>query len=180
MFVKQETRVESEDYIIVASDGTECMVSEGDWLFLVGYNWDVDGWGYFRCSNGGTWNGNKINSRRLHQFVAERMGLKISDGYQIDHINRNKLDNRRSNLRVASFRLQTQNRSLRKTSISGYTGVSFKSSSGKYVAQIHINGKGKHLGYFDDPKGASEAYQAEKKIRDNKEIQRVKECLMTP
>ena len=169
--------IESETWIIVATDGTECIVSECDWLFLVGYNW-YNHRGYIQCTCSGARNGCQTDSRFMHSIIAERMGLKIPEGFMIDHINRNKLDNRRSNLRVASRRLQNHNHDKRSDNTTGYHGVSFyKHGDGGYYAQIQINGKHKHLGLFDDPEEASKTYQTAKLKRDEKEIKRVKLCL---
>ncbi len=162
---------ESENYIIEATNGGQAMVSKQDWLFLVGYSWSLHG-GYLQCNNRCAFNGHPIHGKRIHWFVAQLMGLKIPKGYQIDHINRNRLDNRRSNLRAASLILQAQNHRVQKNNKSGYTGVQFHSRDKEWVANIKIDGKYKHLGYFKTPEEASKVYQAAKKERDEKEIQK--------
>ena len=122
---------ESETWIIEATDGTQAMVSECDWLFLVGYNWNKDHYGYFRCTSRGTWNGQETHAKKLHGFVAELMGLKVPDGFEIDHIDRNPLNNQRSNLRIASRMMQNHNRSKSKDKTSRYIGVHFDRVNGK-------------------------------------------------
>ena len=99
--------IKSKAWIIEATNSNEqAIVSECDWLELVGYSWSIDG-KYFRCNNKNTWNGHQVNGKRLHWFIAQLMGLRIPDGYTIDHIDRNPLNNQRSNLRVASKRCKT-------------------------------------------------------------------------
>lgn len=163
---------------LIAIDGTEIMVSDCDWLFLVGYNWTYNNSrGYYQCSGRGTWNGKQIHGKRIHWFVAQLMGLEIPEGYQIDHIDKNKLNNQRSNLRAASPRLQTYNTDKHKNNTSGYLGVSFfsKSRIHPWKAKIRLpSGRQKHLGSFKTPEEASEVYQEAKKIRDDIEI---KKCL---
>ena len=76
----------------------------------------------------------------------------------VDHENRNPLDCRDENLRAATVRQNNANNGLRRDNASGYKGVSFKSSNLKWQAQTHINGKTKHLGYFDTPEEAHAVY----------------------
>lgn len=68
------------------------------------------------------------------------MGLKYGDGLEVDHKNRDKLDNRRSNLRIADRFMQNQNRSKR--------GYYFDKWSGKWRAEITVNGIKYRLGRF--------------------------------
>ena len=163
--------------ILIALDCTELQVSDCDHLVLSAYRWWRDNRGYYRCSNCDIWNGYQINGKPIHWFVSQLMGLKIPKGYQIDHIDRNKLNNRRSNLRAASNKLQSYNVNITKTNTSGYVGVNFKKGRtiNPWVARISMpNDERKHLGYFKTPEEASKKYQAEKKIRDEKEIERCK------
>lgn len=68
----------------------------------------------------------------------------------VDHINGNKLDNRPENLREASVTENNRNVGLRKDNSSGVKGVYWKKENKKWRAQIRVDGKRKHLGYFDD------------------------------
>lgn len=77
----------------------------------------------------------------------------------IDHINGNRSDNRLANLRLASAAQNACNRSISKNNTSGFPGVSWKSSKRKWVAIIQHRGVKRHLGYFDDPQRAAEAYR---------------------
>ncbi len=160
--------------IIIALDGTELKVSDCDFMFLCGFNWSKDEWGYYRCSNRGTFRSYQVNNRQLHWFVAKLMGLIVPKGYTIDHIDRNKENNQRSNFRAASKKLQAFNKDRRVHNKSGLLGVSFKKccTNNPWVAQISSDYNVIHLGNFTTKELASEAYQQAKRIRDNKEIEK--------
>jgi len=86
-----------------------------------------------------------------HRIIWAMLKREDPAGYQIDHINENKLDNRIENLRKAT---QSQNLCNRKA-IKGYC---FDASKDKWTAQIRLNGKKKFLGSFDTEEQAREAY----------------------
>jgi hypothetical protein len=87
-----------------------------------------------------------------------RMLMKPAEGLVVDHINGNSLDNRLSNLRLATPRQNAQNSKIRKHNKSGYKGVSFCKCTGKWVARIKVSGVYLNLGRFDTPELASAAY----------------------
>ena len=73
----------------------------------------------------------------------------------IDHINRDKSDNRISNLRDVSHKDNCRNQKLRATSTTGFNGVSL--SGGKWEAKVCVDGKTIHLGKFDSVSDAVKA-----------------------
>lgn len=77
---------------------------------------------------------------------------------QVDHINRDRSDNRISNLRLASQSQNSCNGSLRSTNKSGYRGVSWSKEKKKWVSRIVKDRKQYVLGYFDDKEKAYMAY----------------------
>jgi len=90
----------------------------------------------------------------MHKIIAERMGL-IGP---IDHGNRNKLDNRRSNLRRATQSQNGANSFLRSNNKSGFRGVSWYEQTKQWHAQITVEGRVKHLIYSPDKFEAARAY----------------------
>ena len=94
--------------------------------------------GYYRTnvrlSNG------KQRTKSLHQLILG----DAQNGMVIDHINRDKSDNRRANLRFVTRSQNSQNQTLQKTSSSGFRGVSFHRQMNKW--QAHCGGK--YLGSY--------------------------------
>lgn len=105
----------------------------------------------------------------LSRTIAERMGLDVSDrSNQVDHINGNPLDNRRANLRVLSASDNSRNQKDRSDSTTGFKGVCFDRSRGKWMAHVSEGGKFRNLGRFDsmeDAKAARLAAEAEWEVR---------------
>ena len=90
---------------------------------------------------------------RLHREV-----LQTPDGMETDHINGDRLDNRRENLRVCKRSENSKNQKKRADNISGYKGVSWSKPNRKWRATIMMDYKTVHLGYFDDKQVAARAY----------------------
>lgn len=119
--------------------------------------WYIDSYGYVRGYV-------KVGFRNytkpsLHSMVASWHGMDLSQ--EIDHKNRNQLDNRCENLRPASKTQNQWNCKPRSHNKSGYKGVHLSDKKKKkWRANIVINGKQKFLGYFEKPEDAARAYDA--------------------
>lgn len=141
--------------IIPLTKGKVCFVD----TFL--YDWLNQWQWYVMCSNP-----KKIiyavraeNSVTIYMH-REILGLTRDDHRQVDHINRDGLDNRSSNLRLSDQQENSFNRSIGSNNTSGYKGVTYNKASGKWMARIHLNRKSIYLGMFTSPKTAYEAYCA--------------------
>lgn len=92
----------------------------------------------------------KIGGR---QFYAHRLAWRIMTGewpeHEVDHINRDSLDNRACNLRAATGAQNGQNRGLDKRSVTGVPGVSFHQGRQQYRVLVQANRKRHFLGWFD-------------------------------
>ena len=94
----------------------------------------------------------KKNSMFLHRFIMD-----CPDDMVVDHINHNKLDNRKENLRVCTQHQNSMNKSMCSNNTSGVIGVYLDKSNNKWYAQIHRNKKCVNLGSFDTIEEATEA-----------------------
>jgi hypothetical protein len=101
--------------------------------------------------------GYAVRNEKPNTIFMHRVINNTPSGYVTDHINRNRLDNRRRNLRTATIRDNARNRSIPITNRSGYIGVSLYKRTGSWIAYISINGKKKSLGYYDTIKEAVNA-----------------------
>jgi hypothetical protein len=84
------------------------------------------------------------------------MGFK--DFEEGDHANRDRSDNRRCNLRPVTRRQNQCNVAKRQSNTSGYIGAHWSREHKKWMCQISVNGKRKHLGYFANKEEAAKAY----------------------
>lgn len=98
------------------------------------------------------------NGKRTSMFMHHAILGKPDPGFWVDHIDGNGLNNQKSNLRFVTIRQNLQNQVNRNKS-SKYPGVSWHKHCKKWSANIRINGKLKHLGYFIEEKMAFESYK---------------------
>ncbi len=96
----------------------------------------------------------KTKTISMHRLINS-----TANGLDTDHINGDKLDNRRSNLRSCEHRLNTQNRLKgSKITASKYKGVSWISARNAWQAYIRVNYKHWYLGLYDKEADAANAY----------------------
>lgn len=97
---------------------------------------------------------------KLHRIIMERvLGRPLLATEQVDHIDGNGLNNCRSNLRLSTKATNAANAKRRSDNNSGYKGVCWSKPSQRWRAYIRPMGKQIHLGLFDTPEEAHEAYK---------------------
>jgi len=99
------------------------------------------------------------------KYLAHRIAWLYMTGAwpvdQIDHINRDRSDNRFENLREVNNAENQQNRSIRRDCASGFMGV--RKNKSRWMAEIRADKVRFHLGTYDTPEEASAAYLEAKK-----------------
>lgn len=137
------------------------VIDEADRSLIQERTWSIGGPGYV-TSNGRK---GKYGSVTLHRFL-----MNPPKGFVVDHINGNRLDNRRANLRIVRQKLNAQNQRLSRLNSTGFIGVSFvqrRSDIGSptpYRAYARIGTRQKHLGYYAT---AEEAAQVSRRYRED-------------
>lgn len=126
-------------------------VDDDNYEHLSRWKWQLGNRGYpmRACPN----SSGKVTTLTIHSVV---MGKK--DGFEIDHIDGDKTNNQRSNLRFATRGQNRANSRLGKNNKSGYRGVRLKDK--KWVAQITVLGKNIYLGRFEIKEDAALAYNS--------------------
>lgn len=153
--------------VILGTKGEEILVDKDDYETLNKFKWNCYG-GYARTFRRRKSEDNKLRSELLHRII-----LNLPKEKSVDHINGNKLDNRRCNLRLASPKENNRNSGkVKRKCTSSYKGVVFHSRDERWQAQIRIDGKRLYLGYFNDEIEAAKEYDKYAKIH-HKEFARL-------
>lgn len=145
------------------------LVDQKDFYVLNQWKWSF-------CSN--KWGGYAARQQGCKTIYMHRFILNLEPGQQADHINHNGLDNRRSNLRVATQHQNNGNLRKPNHNTSGYKGVSFYKGhkSKPWTAYIQNMGRKIHLGYFETASEAALAYNfaAKKQWGDFAQLNKLK------
>ena len=138
-------------------DGTSCLCirfghrevlfDEEDRYIVEPLSWSIGTHGYATCGAG------------QEQVLLHRLLAAPTAGVTVDHINRNKLDNRRSNLRLCTQSENSYNRTAQANNRSGYRGVC-RLANGRWYAQICKNSKPIALGCYATAEEAANAYDS--------------------
>ena len=99
-----------------------------------------------------------IQTRVLVSRLVAQAFIGNIDGFEIDHINRDRQDNRLCNLRKATTSQNHLNTNTPISNTSGFKGVSWHKARGKWRAIVSFGGKSKHLGHFDTAEAAAKRY----------------------
>lgn len=103
----------------------------------------------------------KPKTLTMHRVILSRiLGRDLSKGECVDHINGNGLDNRRSNLRLSSYKQNTSNKVKHTLTESGYKGVTLSKRKNRNVFKVVIGVDYKliYIGCYATPELAAQAY----------------------
>lgn len=106
--------------IIYTSKNEKILVDDKDYEYLNQWKWNTGLWGYpFRMAENGTKDGKRCRKIiKMHRVV-----INAQKGQEVDHIDGNKLDNRKQNLRFVTKQQNIRNRGVTKRNKYGYKGV---------------------------------------------------------
>jgi len=128
------------------------LVDDEDYEFLNQWKWHLSTNGHaIRCAT--------VGLREYKNIYMHRVILNTPDGLLTDHIDRNKLNNCKSNLRVCTSSQNVANTAVRKNNTSGFKGVHYGKDKKKWIATICVLYKIKKLGAFKTPEEAAIAYK---------------------
>lgn len=128
----------------------EVLIDDSDYNIVKNYTW----WGCKKAD------GSKFvyTQYKRKTILLHRLIMKAKKGQIIDHINRNSLDNRKSNLRFCTARQNQYNHGIKKSNKSGFPGVDFRKDRNKWRAIIKDpTGKQISLGHFKTFEKAKQA-----------------------
>ncbi len=139
----------TEYRLIALTKGRVAQVDIEDFDFAVQFNWAFSDKGYARRTI-------KIAGRkkheRLHRVITERkLGHQLDATIQVDHIDGDRLNCRRHNLRTATH-IQNSYNSRRRNKL-GYTGVA--KNHRRFMASIKVDTKDVYIGTFDTAEEAA-------------------------
>lgn len=138
--------------MIPLTKGAVTIIDDEDFDFVSQWRWKLHPQGY-ACRS--TQVAGKYVTLLLHRVIAN-----TPVGLQADHINRDRLDNRRANLRNVSGSVNTMNQGLSPRNTSGHRGVTWDKARGKWQSKTKHLGRWVYLGRFDTAEQAAEARAA--------------------
>lgn len=129
--------------------GLFCIVDESDYEELCKFKWhSLHAKGCFYAAR-------KVKNKII---LMHRQLIGAKKGEIVDHINGDKMDNRRCNLRVCNGSQNQMNRKLTHNSKSGFKGVTWFGRDGKWRSYITHKRKFIHIGYFNSKEDAALSY----------------------
>lgn len=140
-------RIEGDRVVCTLTNGVSFLVDAVDLPRV-----QEHGWSYNRPRDYVFANSKLIKCVPLSRFI-----LEAPPGLEVDHINHDRLDNRRCNLRFATHQENCANTRPTRRCSSGYKGVSFCRQTGKWKAFASLNGGTTTVGRFDTPLEAAKA-----------------------
>ncbi len=135
--VNKISYIEHHDfYEGVMPNGVSFFIDKEDYDFVSTNKWHLCD-GYLKSTQHGL----------MHRYLKRE---QLSGKLQVDHINNNRLDNRKGNLRVVTQQENLHKKKVYSSNKSGYPGVKWNARLNKWQAQITRNKQRIHLGVFDE------------------------------
>lgn len=116
-------------------------------------------WRWSMTTNGYVHRCARVGGRKGRQvcFYLHRVVMRAPEGVEVDHRDGNRLDNRRSNLRLSTHAQNQQNLAPTAGNTSRYRGVCWDRARQTWRATVQLDGRTNNLGYFEDEQAARRA-----------------------
>jgi hypothetical protein len=138
--------------LISIHGGQVAKVDDADFERLSAFRWHLNDQGYaVRCD----YSSGALKNIRMHREIMADAGR-----LDVDHIDGDRTNNQRANLRQCTRSQNLQNQRKKRGSSSRFKGVYWLKANEKWRAKIAVNGKCKCLGLFSDEVAAAHAYDA--------------------
>ena len=154
-----EYRVDGKNvFVKLTNSGREMVVDSDVWEQVKRFCWYENSRGYAEANV-------PAGARKSRRVMLHVMVFSdCPDGLFRDHINGNRLDNRRANIRYVTAQQNNHNHGRSKRNTSGYTGVRWEEDRQKWLVRIKVNNRDINLGRYSTLESAVEARkEAEKK-----------------
>ncbi len=141
--------------IITLTKGYEALVDDEDFEWLSQHKWRMnERTGYAICSM----RKDIYRTVSMHREILSKSSIGLPIGLLVDHIDFNKLNNCKANLRFVTKAQNNRYVGKRKNNTSGYKGVRWCKKGKRWRSEITVNWEHKWLGYFDTVEEAATAY----------------------
>lgn len=146
-----------DNIVIIKIKNKECIIDKEDFKKIINYTWYLDKDGYAIGCTRRDKNGKQKNFK-MHRII---LNCLTKEDIIIDHINRNKLDNRKENLRICTQIQNSRNKEVNYNKESSiYKGI-YKNKNKQYnswIVRIGYNGKQLTLGSYLSEIAAANCY----------------------
>jgi len=136
--------------ILMTNSGV-ALVDDDDYEFLSRITWYSDTKGYARHRV--RFSSTEVITLRMHRVI-----MKAGKGIEVDHIDGNKLNNQKFNLRFATDGENKRNQKMYRNNTSGLKGVTWHKDKKRWTVQIGLDGRKLWLGQFRDREDAAKCY----------------------
>lgn len=146
-------RIEGDTAFIPLTQGYEAIIDAAD----VGL---VEQWNWYALVAPHTVYAIRRDADTRRTVYLHRALLNAPASLEVDHVSCDGLDNRRTNIRLATASQNQHNKRIHQKNASGFKGVSWHASTKKWRARICLNKKSMHLGVFPSADLAHQCYAA--------------------
>lgn len=144
--------------LIPLSRGCFSKVDDSDFEFLKQYKWTASRSGKYGCRAVRAFSVLKGKKASTIPILMHRVIMMCPNGFEVDHVDGDGLNNQKNNLRICSHSQNMRNRRQKSQMSSKYKGVSWVKKHGKWLGRLQVGGKIVFNSYFDSQEAAAIAY----------------------